>query len=100
MGAEGPKAFATVSPKEENQSVSAGATCGGWRQNDGKIQFVKQGDLSGYRWCSSSETAVEQSTINRGVDAKSRPIGVRGTIVARKPGNSGGAKGSREMDDD
>ena len=46
-----------------------------------------------------SETAVEQSTINRRVDTKSRPTGVRGTIVAMKPGNSGGAKGSREMDE-
>lgn len=73
---------------------------GGWRQNDGKIRFMKQGDLLGYRRSSSSETAVEQSTINRSVDAKNRLTGVRGTIVATKPGNSGGAKGSRKMDDE
>ena len=29
---------------------------------------------------------------------KSRRAGVRGAIVALKPGNAGGAKGSREMD--
>ena len=79
--------------------MSPGTASGVWRQNDGKIQFVKQGDLLGYRRCSMSETAVEQSTINRSVDTKSRPTGVRGTIVATKPGNAGGAKGSREMDD-
>jgi hypothetical protein len=100
VGAEGPKTPATVSLGEENQSVSPGATLGGWRQNDGKIQIVKQGDLSGYRRCSLSETVVEQSTNHRSVDAKSRPAGVRGTIVAMKPGNAGGAKGSREMDDE
>jgi hypothetical protein len=32
-------------------------------------------------------------------DTKSRYPGVRGAIVARKPGNAGGAKGSRKMDD-
>ena len=65
----------------------------------GRFDYVKQGDLLGYRRCSLSETAVEQSTSSRSVDAKSRPTGVRGIIVASKPGNSGGAKGSREMDD-
>jgi hypothetical protein len=35
---------------------------------------------------------------SRSVDAKSRRAGVRGAIVATKPGNAGGAKGSREMD--
>lgn len=65
----------------------------------GRFDYVKQGDLLGYRRCSSFETAVEQSTSSRSVDAKSPPTGVRGTIVASKPGNSGGAKGSREMDD-
>ena len=35
---------------------------------------------------------------SRRVDAKSRRTGVRGTIVASKPGHSGGAKGSRKMD--
>jgi hypothetical protein len=34
------------------------------------------------------------------VDAKSRRAGVRGAIVAVKPGNAGRAKGSREMDDE
>ena len=31
--------------------------------------------------------------------ARQRPSGVRGAIVATKPGNAGGAKGSRKMDD-
>jgi hypothetical protein len=31
-------------------------------------------------------------------DTKSRRSGVRTPIVARKPGNAGGAKGCREMD--
>ena len=29
---------------------------------------------------------------------RARFAGVRGAIVAKKPGNAGGAKGSREMD--
>jgi hypothetical protein len=29
---------------------------------------------------------------------RARPVGVRGAIVASKPGNAGGAKGPREMD--
>jgi len=32
--------------------------------------------------------------------SKSRRTGVRGSIVARKPGNAGGAKGTRKMDDE
>jgi RNA-directed DNA polymerase len=35
---------------------------------------------------------------SRSVDAKNRRAGVRGAIVAPKPGNAGGAKGSRKMD--
>ncbi len=35
---------------------------------------------------------------SRSVDTKNRRPGVRGTIVASKPGNSGGAKGSRKME--
>ena len=34
----------------------------------------------------------------RGVDAKSRRAGVRGLIVALKPGHSGGAKGTRKRE--
>jgi hypothetical protein len=70
---------------------------------------MKQRDLSGIRRCSSSESEQtgEAATregvatvdrLNRSVDAKSRRAGVRGVIVASKPGNAGGAKGSREMD--
>ncbi|MGV2339825.1 MAG UNVERIFIED_CONTAM: hypothetical protein LVR18_39490 [Planctomycetaceae bacterium] len=33
---------------------------------------------------------------SRSVDTKNHWTGVRGTIVAMKPGNSGGAKGSEE----
>jgi hypothetical protein len=45
----------------------------------GRFDDVKQGDLSEIRrlWPRT---------------------GVRGAIVARKPGNAGGAKGSRKMD--
>ncbi len=100
VGAESPKVFATVSLGEKSNPHLQRATVGGWRQNDGKIQGVKQGDLSGHRRRSTSEAVVEQSTIHRPEDAKSRLTGVRGTIVATKPGNSGGAKGSRKMDDE
>jgi len=50
---------------------------GGWRRNGQKVKQMKQRDLSG----------VRQS-----------PAGVRGVVVALKPGNSGGAKDSRKMD--
>ena len=50
---------------------------GGWRRNGRKARHRKQRDLSSARRCSA---------------------GVRGTIVALKPGNSGGAKGSRKME--
>ena len=66
---------------------------GGWRRNGRKSKYMKQRDLLGIRRCSPSESAVGCS-----VDAKSRRAGVRGVIVATKPGNAGGAKGSREMD--
>lgn len=33
-----------------------------------------------------------------GASGESRRAGVRGAIVALKPGNAGGAKGSRKMD--
>ena len=45
---------------------------GGWRRNGWKAEHMTQRDLSGARHC---------------------PTGVRGAIVARKPGNAGGAKG-------
>jgi hypothetical protein len=45
----------------------------------GRFDDVKQGDLSG--------TGL-------------RRAGVRGAVVARKPGNAGRAKGSRKMDDE
>lgn len=50
---------------------------GGWRRNGGKAEHMTQRDLSGVRPCRA---------------------GVRGAIVARKPGNAGRAKGSRKMD--
>ena len=58
---------------------------------------MTQRDLSGTDRSSSSETAAPRG-VGRGVDAKSRRAGVRGAIVASKPGNAGGAKGSRKMD--
>jgi len=54
-------------------------TPGGWRWNGRKAEHMTQRDLSGTR-------------LGR--------AGVRGVIVARKPGNAGGAKGSRKMDDE
>jgi len=45
----------------------------------GRFDDVKQGDLFG---------------------ARLRRAGVRGAVVATKPGNSGRAKGSRKMDDE
>lgn len=98
MGAKDREILRDGKPEDEKQPRSSRTATGVWRQNDGTVRYVKQGDLLGYRRCSSSETAVEQSTISRSVDAKSRPTGVRGTIVASKPGNAGGAKGSRKMD--
>jgi len=50
---------------------------GGWRRNGRKAGHMTQRDLLG---------------------ARQGRAGVRGAIVARKPGNAGGAKGSREMD--
>jgi hypothetical protein len=47
---------------------------------------------------SSSEPAAVNTVASRSVDAKNRRVGVRGAIVASKPGNAGGAKGPREMD--
>jgi hypothetical protein len=53
---------------------------GGWRRNGRTALHRTQRDL-------------------RGPDgARARHAGVRGAIVARKPGNAGGAKGSRKMD--
>jgi hypothetical protein len=54
-------------------------TSGGWRWNGRKAEHMKQRDLRGTR---------------------PRRVGVRGVIVALKPGNAGGAKGSRKMDDE
>ena len=57
----------------------AGPT-GGWRRNGWKARHMKQRDLSGSD------------------GPRSRRAGVRGSIVAMKPGNAGGAKGPRKMD--
>lgn len=53
---------------------------------------MKQRDLSGSRRRSRAEFPREPT------GTKSRRTGVRGAIVATKPGNAGGAKGSREME--
>jgi hypothetical protein len=50
---------------------------GGWRRNGRKVELVKQRDLP---------------------ESGQQPAGVRGAIVVSKPGNAGGAKGSREID--
>ena len=60
----------------EHKLVLLRTARGGWSRNDRKIRSMKQRDLFG--------------GLNR--------AGVRGLIVALKPGNSGGAKGSRKME--
>jgi hypothetical protein len=49
---------------------------GGWRRRVRKVGCVKQGDLR----------------------AGKQAAGVRAPVVARKPGNAGGAKGCRKME--
>ena len=53
----------------------------------GRFDIVKQGDLCG------NKAGVHALRSRRGVRT-----GVRASIVARKPGNSGGAKGRRKVD--
>ena len=60
----------------KTQTQTRRATRGGWSRNVRKVRCMKQRDLG------------ERLT----------GPGVRGTIVATKPGNSGGAKGSRKME--
>jgi hypothetical protein len=60
---------------------------GGWRRNDGKVEYMNQGDLSGVRRCSCWLTS-----------RRAARSGVRAAIVVMKPGNSGGAKGRRKVD--
>ncbi len=50
---------------------------GGWRRNGRKAEQMKQRDLP---------------------ESQTTPAGVRGFIVAMKPGNSGGAKEPRKME--
>jgi hypothetical protein len=110
-----------VSPGEKPNQTPGTAT-GGWRRNDWKVQQIKQGDLtgtrtrhSGTRWHSGdghNQTGLaggprrdqpesarkhEQTGAN---PEPTRPAGVRASIVAMKPGNAGGAKGRRKVDDD
>ncbi len=56
-----------------------GTTSGGWRQNEGKVGYMDQGDLSG-----SSRSILR--------------LGVRAFIVVMKRGNARGAKGRRKVD--
>jgi hypothetical protein len=65
----------------------------------GRQMHMTQRDLSGTNRCSSSATAAPRGD-GRARGAKSRRAGVRGVVVAMKPGNSGRAKGSRKMDDE
>ena len=64
-----------------------------------KARHMTQRDLSGTNRRSLSASAAPRGDSRR-EDTKSRPAGVRGAIVATKPGNAGGAKGSRKMDDE
>ncbi len=60
-----------------NVSKRSSKQSGGWRRNGWKSRFIKPRDLPSVR---------------------PQSAGVRGTIVALRPGNAGGAKGSRKMD--
>src|SRR5437867_965303 len=59
---------------------------GGWGQKGWKCGRDKQGDPSGPERCSWP------------VRPKSRPAGVRASVVARKRGNARGAKGRRKVE--
>ena len=59
-----------------NVSKPSTEQSGGWRRNGRKVRLVKQRDLPG----------------------RLIAAGVRAFIVAKKPGNAGGAKGRRKMD--
>ena len=58
----------------------------------GRFNDVKQGDLNGQDGVHVPDSRWEPP------GKKSRRSGVRASIVAQKPGNSGGAKGRRKMD--
>lgn len=72
---------------------------GGWSRNDRKVDHMKQRGLLGLQTVFIVRDGSRGIDDSRSVDTKSRPTGVRGTVVATKPGNSGGAKGPRKMDD-
>ena len=63
------------------------ATSGGWRWNGGKDHNRKRGDLS---------VRGRSSRLHK--SPKSRPTGVGASIRAKKPGNTGGAKGGRKVE--
>lgn len=54
----------------------------------GSFDDKTQGDLPGSK----------RSSLSPEKDTKSRRAGVRASIVAKKPGNSGGAKGRRKVE--
>ena len=64
----------------------------------GRFDRMKQGDLKGTGWCSCAVTPTRPVVVSRDPCTKSHHSGVRASIIAEKPGNSGGAKGCREMD--
>ena len=61
---------------------------GGWRRKGRKARPMTRRDLRG----------PDGSVLRANPVPRDRHAGVRGAIVATKPGNAGGAKGSREMD--
>lgn len=63
---------------------------GDWRRNGWKFRYMKHGDLNG-------QDGVHTVTAPRSQgSSKSRRSGVRASVVAMKPGNAGGAKGTQE----
>ena len=71
----------------ENRGTEHGTAWGGWRRNAQKVEYVNRGDLSRVRRCSCWRASRRAAC-----------SGVRAAIVAKKPGNSGGAKGCRKVD--
>ena len=63
---------------------AAASSESGWRQNGRKRKRDKQGDPTGTERCSWPQ------------GPKSRPAGVRASVVAKKRGNARGAKGTQE----
>jgi len=83
-------------PRAENKRERAQMPWLGWRGGWGQKGWTcgrdKQGDPPWVRRCSASKDAKFQQK------PKSRPAGVRASVVATKRGNARGAKGRRKVE--